>query len=233
MLSILNGRPVPYDLPLPTLLNMLESNDMTDFALACEILATHKTQEVYEVLKKYLEHKDKYKRRYVWSIIFAFPEAQERITQFTDLFYAKDMIFVNAAFRILLHYRLPVGDIVIFDAIRQHHTQLDAYFYDALLLVQGNEENFQRLLSMYYQMRNQKDNRSKREAVARALQQFWSNDHFEELFALFQKDEFSKIRYIACNMAAEKQRVDLVRQFLDDLDGHVRKLARCSQYQIL
>lgn len=31
--------------------------------------------------------------------------------------------------------------------------------------------------------------------------------------------------FIACDMAAKNQRVDLVRQFLDDPDGHVRKLA--------
>ncbi|MCQ2430092.1 MAG: hypothetical protein MJ192_07160 [Clostridia bacterium] len=59
--ELLNGTPVPYDLPFDELVRMLGSEKMADFCAACESLADRGDDESYRAVKAYLGHKDKYR----------------------------------------------------------------------------------------------------------------------------------------------------------------------------
>ena len=60
---------------------MMESSDMKQFCKVANALVQKKSKEAYEVLKKHIFSKDVYKRRYVLSVIFEYPEALELVDE--------------------------------------------------------------------------------------------------------------------------------------------------------
>jgi uncharacterized membrane protein YphA (DoxX/SURF4 family) len=90
-MPILNGNPVPVELPLPDLARMLESPDMTDFSLACRALSLKQTLESYDLLKCHLPHRDPYRHRCLLEALFAFMIIVGYATRFAAFIMALGM----------------------------------------------------------------------------------------------------------------------------------------------
>lgn len=218
----INGHVIPSDLPLSELLKMLESKNMMDFVLTCETLADHKTDDAYIHLKRHLDDPDKYRRRYVWSIIFEFSQATELTDRFVENFYSDDSIFVILAFDSALKYRIPLSETVIWDAVERNGKIMWEGHYDILMRLSHSSSNFDKLMNLYRVRRN---SRSVREHIARVLAQYAEGEYFDDLYELFKNDEYSKVRRVACDIAIRNKRKDLLEVFKTDPDGHIRKAA--------
>ena len=72
-MKIVNGGIIPTDIPLDKLTYMMESSEMKIFVVACEALLLNGSHEAYELLKEYIACRDRYRRRYVLSVIYNFP----------------------------------------------------------------------------------------------------------------------------------------------------------------
>lgn len=71
-MKIVNGGIIPTDIPLDKLTYMMESSEMKIFVVACEALLLNGSHEAYELLKEYIACRDRYRRRYVLSVIYNF-----------------------------------------------------------------------------------------------------------------------------------------------------------------
>lgn len=76
-MRMLNCQVVPENLSIQELQKMMETTDMQIFAIACEALRIANNHEAYEVLKSYIDTRDKYKHRCVLAAIFEYSEASE------------------------------------------------------------------------------------------------------------------------------------------------------------
>ena len=72
--EILNGTPIPYDLHIKDLEEMMNSSVMKDFSLACEALSYKNDPAAYRIMKSHIDDNDKYRRLYVLKTIFRHSE---------------------------------------------------------------------------------------------------------------------------------------------------------------
>lgn len=219
---LLNGHEIPYNQSTLELSKMLESKNMIDFALACEALASSKTTDNYLLLIKYLDDPDKYKRRCVWNKIFEFPDAINLVDRLAENFYSDDSMLVTMAFNVALEYNLPIRESVIWDAIDLNCKIMYSSHYALLMGLERNNINYLKIIKLY---RKNWQSRSIREQIALSLEPYAVGANFDTIYTLFEKDEYSKIRYIACRIAYSNQCKELLLQFQNDSDGHIRKLA--------
>lgn len=70
-MKLVNGNAVPDSYTIDQLQEILDSSDMQTFALACEALQNTKEAKAYQVLKAKLQEKDRYRYRYLLSVIFS------------------------------------------------------------------------------------------------------------------------------------------------------------------
>ena len=92
--------------------------------------------------------------------------------------------------------------------------------YAILFSLDRNALNYERIIKLY---KKNWQSRSIREQIALVLEQYAVGENFDTVYSLFKDDEYSKIRYIACRIAYCNNRKDLLKQFQNDKDGHIRK----------
>ena len=81
------GKQVSYGKSIDELRSMMASADMKDFCIACDALAYDESRESYDIMRSYLDHKDKYRRLYVMKTIFRHPNARELTHYLEDAFF--------------------------------------------------------------------------------------------------------------------------------------------------
>ena len=216
---ILNGIPIPYDLSINQLRQMMESPTMKDFALACEVLSCHKSHEAYEIMKGYINDKDKYRRLYILQTIFRHPEAVELTDFLEKAISSDDLSFVNNGLLAVANYKIKVSDSLLFSVITKHLSKLS---YGALTALKGrgiSEENYRNLTKLFQKA----EQCSQKEAIGEILFAKYLPAKAMELFDLFRRDTFAKIRLLALKIG-NIYHYD-ISPFLSDTDGHVKKLA--------
>lgn len=218
-MEYLNGQAVPKDCTIDELRMMLESLDMQTFALACEALKNMQTTEAYYILKSKLQVKDKYRYRYILSVIFAFDESVELQDCFINAMQSDEKIFVLTALNHLNHRNLWVTDEQILSCFEQNHNYLDCYYYQILLQIAKTELHASRIIKL---LKDSKTD-SIRIAIAECLTKFVTKENYVKIYRLLADSSIPKMRLEACRIACKFNRGDLLQGFAKDSDGHIRK----------
>lgn len=188
--EMINGIPVPYDLSVNELEVLLISGDMSDFVVACEALSYRSDERAYQLLKKYITDQDKYKRLYVLKTIFRHPKAVQLKSFLEECLLSDDVLFVHNGLSVVGQYEIEVSEKAVLSAVLKHLSDLHCTNLYALKILSTSDENFLNLIRIF--------KRSKacgqKEVIGEILVEKYFHSHAEELYALFSKDNFLKIR---------------------------------------
>lgn len=214
--TIINGVPIPYETETTELINMLSSGDMTAFSVACEALSFKKEEQAFDALASMLNLRDKYRRLYVFKVIYRHPESSSLEQYLSDQLRSDDYLFVSAALHNIVDYRIACPQEVIKAAILQNYNRLYDEF-EALRQINTNEENYRYLENLLTSV-NQSN---AQEIIADILIERYNSTNGDELVQLLAASSNPKLRVRA--VALGKERGIDMSDFLNDPDGHVRK----------
>lgn len=220
-MKMINGQIVPENLTLSKLEEMMESSNMQTFAVACEALRLANTQESYELLKKYLYVSDRYKHRCVLAVIYDYNNSSELVSELVRALQSEELFLVTTALDNIIQGKVRVADEQVLACIERNHGRLNNSYYRVLNCIERSEDNVERILNLYHTC---KEN-SIRIAIAERLRTFCNPNNYLRLFDLFKDDSVAHIRMVACRIAIDHDRGDLLQKFKQDKDGHIRKLA--------
>lgn len=217
--EILNGTPIPYDLPFGDLKNMLFSDSMTNFCLACEALSYREDDKSYQAIKEFIKHQDKYRRLYAIKTIFRHPASSELQYVLEEALSSDDPLFINAACDIIAEKEFDVSESKLRLAVKSNSANLSAHSLHSLKVLAPNEENYVFLLALF-----QKSSHClEQEILGELLMSKYLPEKSENLFQKFCLSKFPAIRILAVEIG-QKYGYDL-SELCSDNDGHVRKAA--------
>ena len=216
--EILNGTPIPYDISVEELIQMLSSPDMKDFSLACEALSYKNDVVAYEALKSYINDKDKYRRLYILKTIFRFPNAVELIDFLEGAILSEDFLFVENGLLVISEHKIKISDSLLLSAVNTYLPKLYTAV-GSLITLDISEENFKNLMAIFSKSKDC----IQKEVIGDILLYHYLPSKSKELFEIFSCDKYAKIRIFAIKIA-KKYGYDL-SVFLSDEDGHVRSFA--------
>ena len=214
--SILNGTLIPYDLPIQELEKMLYSPIMKDFSLACEALSYKSDPKAYQIMKTHINSKDKYRRLYILKTIYRHPEAVELVDVLESAITCDDFLFVENGLIVVSEYGIKVSERILVTAVRKYCADLYTAV-GALKTLAINNENYEEITEIFTVC----SKCAQKEVLANILCNGYLPQKSKELFELFKKDAFGKIRLLALEIG-KKYGLD-VDDFLTDPDGHIRK----------
>ena len=214
--ELLNGTPIPYDLPIEELRAMMSSSVMKDFSLACEALSHKNDSEAYHIMKAYINDRDKYRRLYVLTTIFRYPEAVELIDFLENAIASDDVLFVENGLTVVSDYGIKVSEPLLLAAVKNHCDELSVSM-GALKTLAINEDNFEEIKRIFVFCTKC----LQKEILGETLCEGYLPQKAKELFELFRRDTFAKIRWIAFEIG-KRYGFD-TKDFLLDTDGHIRK----------
>lgn len=221
-MAMVKGMDIPEGLSPAELEAMMESKDMRTFMIACEALCLENTNRAYGTLKRYLIHSDLYKRRYVLSVIFGYPQAAELVPHLEHALGSDKAFLWGTALDVIIQQEVRVAEEALFSCIERNWSQVGGYDIYALDSVEKTPANARRIWKLYHACRDD----STRIAMAEVLHGFCTEENYLTYYELFQDDPAPHIRILACRIAKAYHRPDLLSKFVQDRDGHIRKLAR-------
>ena len=221
-MQLVRGMMIPEELTPEELKEMMESGNMQTFMVACEALRLADTPWAYGILKQYITHSDLYKRRYVLSVIFHYPQAAELVPHLERALTSGTSFLEGTALDVIIQDRISVSEERLLTYFERNRESINCYHCLALDTVARSDENARRVLKMFRLCRN----KSMRIALAQCLYDFHSEENHLELYELFRKDPVPHIRILACRIARDYHHPELLDGFVQDPDGHIRKLAR-------
>lgn len=216
----INGIPVPYNLTIEELEEMLSTADMGGFVVACEALSYKTEKKAFELLKSYITHKDKYKRLCILKTIFRHPSAAQVKKFLEDSILSDDILFAENGLKIVYEYKIEMPEQVLFVAIFKHLPDLYCTSLYVLQNIVENEINFSKLVELF----KQSHVCGQKQVLSNILCSKFLSEKAEELFLLFSEDSYSKLRLLAVRIGKEYS-FD-ISKFYEDSDGHVRAEAR-------
>lgn len=218
-MRVLNGQAVSENISIQELQKMMEASDMKNFAIACEALRIANNHEAYEVLKGYVDTRDKYKYRCVLSAIFEYNEAAELSDYLIRALQSQERFLVTVALNHLVNKNIEISDKYIIECFERNHKWLESYYYQALNTIEKITENTERIISLL----GSASSDSVRIAIAECLENFCTEENHLRLFEMFANSSLAKVRMVACRIACKFSRYDLLQRYMDDSDGHIRK----------
>ncbi|MBQ8392878.1 MAG: hypothetical protein IJX51_03810 [Clostridia bacterium] len=217
--TILNGTQIDYDTSLEKLKKMISSPVMKDFCLACEVLSSKNSVEAYEIMKPYVNDKDKYRRLYTLKTIFAFSQAKAELISFLEnSILSDDILFSENALLVISNYEIKVSDALIISAVHRHMPKL-YHALNTLKAIDVNEENYIKVIELF----NKSNQSGQKEIIGNILMEKYLPAKACELFEIFRIDKYPKIRLLSVELA-RKYGYNLI-QLMKDIDGHVRSHA--------
>ena len=145
--ELLNGVGIPYDKPIEELKELLFSPNMKNFSLACEALSYSDSEEAYELLKSFIDHKDKYRRLYILKTIFRMPYSAELIPYLESYIVSDNLMFVQAALDVIAEHKIKVSENILRNTISAHLNKLGLELY-SLTILENNSENYRYLTDL-------------------------------------------------------------------------------------
>ena len=219
--KLVNDTCTPCERSVEELSKMLSSPIMKDFSLACEALSYKNDVAAYEAMKPYINDKDKYRRLYILKTIFRHPKAVELVGFLENAITSEDFLFAENGLSVICEHQIKVSDSLLLSVVTKHLPKL----YTALRSLNTLdicEENYTKLTALF----SKAEQCSQKEFIGETLVNKYLPSKSNELFELFRRDKFAKIRLLAIKMA-KTYGYDL-SEFLSDIDGHVRNLAMKS-----
>lgn len=219
--EILNGTRIPYELSVEELNKMLSSSTMKDFSLACEALSYKNDDASYKAMKSYINDKDKYRRLYILKTIFRHPNAVELVGFLERAILSEDFLFVENGLIVISEHQIKVSDSLLLSVVTNHLPNLYTAIR-SLNTLDICEENYANLTELF----SRAERCYQKEIIGEILTSKYLLSKSKELFELFSRDRFAKIRLLAIKVA--KKCGYNLSDFLSDIDGHVRNLAMKS-----
>lgn len=216
--EFLNGERIPYEKNINELKDLLSSPNMKNFSLACEALSYSEDPEAYELLKSFIDSKDKYRKLYILKTIFRIPQSIELIPRLEEALCSDNMLFTKAALNVISDNKVKVSEELLCSTVAKHINKLDYEVY-ALYKLDICNTNYIYLTELF----KCTDKNTAREIICDILTERYLPDKARDLFELFGQDKYAKIRLAAVKIA-KKHSFD-ISEFLSDIDGHVRKFA--------
>ena len=215
----INGVIVPYDKSTEELEIMLSGGSMSDFVVACEALSYKTDDKSFDLLERYITDKDKNKRLCILKTIFRHPSSRKLKKFLEESILSDDIWFSENGLKVAFECDIDVSDIVIFTAVNKYIENLYCTSLYILRKTEVNEVNFLKLVQLFKQavVSGQK------EILGEILFEKYLPEKAQDLFDLFSKDDFSKIRLLAVKIG--KKYGFNIEVFNSDADGHVRKEA--------
>ena len=203
-LKSLNGKIIPYDLPTSSLVEMLKSQEMSDFCVACEALSYRENIESFDAIKSFLYSNDKYRRLYAFKSIFRMSFANSLINYLEEQLKSPDYLFVSAALHIIIDKNLSCSEILIKNAVLRNYFNFYDEFY-VLALLNISEENYEFLRNHFIKSENKKENICIcQEILSEILIEKYSLSHAQELFDLLSVSKYPKLRIKAIHLAKQQ-----------------------------
>ena len=222
-LETLNGEPIPYDASTQELICMLQSRNMQEFCIACEALSYRTGEKVVSALSSFLNSNDKYRRLYVFKIIYRCAKDAVPQQYLENQLRSDDSLFVNAALRNIYEYDLPCKENLLKDVVKSNITS----FYDEIRVLDKlnkNDDNYRYLCSILditCQSLTQ-------EIIIELLIKKYEDDHAADLVARLTHSNNPKLRAKAARLACEHD-MD-TSAFENDPNGHVRNVIERFSY---
>lgn len=217
--AILNGTPIPYDTPIDELRGMMSSPTIQDFALACEALSYKNTPDAYEIMKSYINDKDKYRHLYILKTIFRYPQATELVDYLEKAIASNDFLFIENGLIIVSEYNIKVSEPLLITVVKKHCNKLYTAV-GALKTLEINNNNFEEMVEVFTAC----SKCAQKEVLGQILYNGYLPQKSKDLFELFKKDPFAKIRLLGLEIG-KRYGFD-IGELLLDLDGHIRKAAK-------
>lgn len=213
----INGVKVPYNKETDELEIMLHSRDMSDFLVACEALSYKTDEKAFNLLKGYINDKDKCKRLCVLKTIFRHRNSIQLKDFLEKIILSDDINFAENGLKNSYDYNFKISDEIILTAVNKHFQSLYCTFLYVLRNLNENEENFSKLVELF----KKSEISGQKEVLCDILCEKYLPEKADILFSIFSNDIFSKIRLIAVRIGKEYN-FDIT-MFYNDSDGHVRK----------
>ena len=220
-MQMIRGLMIPENLTPEELKKMMESGDMRTFMIACEALRLTDTHWAYGVLKQNITHSDLYRRRYVLSVIFHYPEAAELVPHLEQALASGKSFLEGTVLDVIIQDNISISEEILLAYFERNRETINSYHCLALRTVAKSEANSRRILKMFRLCRYE----SMRIALAQQLHSFCSTGNHMALYELFRNDPAPQVRILACRIAREYHHPELLEGFVRDRDGHIRKLA--------
>ena len=217
--EIINGVTVPYDKTTEELERMLYSRSMSDFVVACEALSYKTDDKSFDLLERYITDKDKNKRLCILKTIFRHPSSRKVKKFLEESILSDDIWFSENGLKVAFECDIDVSDIVIFTAVNKHIKNLYCTSLYILMKTDINEVNFLKLVELFKSAKVS----GQKEVLSEILFEKYLPAKAQDLFDLFSKDDFSKIRLLAVKIGKEYN--FNIEVFKSDIDGHIRKEA--------
>jgi hypothetical protein len=194
--EILYGIKIPYDAPIDELRSMMASDDMKSFSLACEALSYRHSTESYEIMRKYLYHKDKYRRLYVLKTIFRHSEAEELVVDLESAILSDDKLFFENGLIIIAEMGVKVSEEALWSAVERNFDALGYHPMFALKTLPASDKNYNRLVVAF-----KRGECYQKIIIANILKEKYLPGKARELFELLAADGFAEVRLCAMELA--------------------------------
>ena len=186
--EMINGRPVPYDLPVDEFEVLLISGDMSDFVVACEALSYQTGDKAFALLKRFITDQDKYKTLYVLKTIFRHPKALQLKSFLEECLLSDDVLFVHNGLSVVGQYEIEVSEKAVLSAVLKHLSDLHCTNLYALKILSTSDENFLNLIRLF--------KRSKacgqKEVIGEILLEIYLSQSRRRIICVILKGQFSE-----------------------------------------
>ena len=216
--AILNGTSIPYEATVDELKTMISSPVIKDFSLACEALSYKDDAVAYEMMKSYVNDRDKYRRLYILKTIFRHPQAIELKEFLEGAINSDDFLFVSQGLLVIAEHNIKISEALLVAATERHLSKLYTEIR-ALHILDTSEGNYQKLTELL----EKAETSTQKEFLCEMLIKKYLPEKAKDLFDLLGKDRCPKLRL--CAVALGKKYGFDTYQFEEDPDGHVRKAA--------
>lgn len=197
--------------------------DMGAFMKTCGVLAEENTPEAYRSLKEALSLEDPYKRRYALEKLYTFAEAKDGLLEeLLSALASNTPHLFSAAVQLIIKYDIDVPEVRLRDALTRLGANDNYSCVGLLSRLKRNEDNFRWILGFYRERAGQT---SMEIAIAEQIPSFCTEEGFAEAYELLRRGTEPHIRKAALLLAKRFERTALLRTFLTDENGHIRRCA--------
>ena len=198
--SIFDGASATCDKTLSELREMMASSEMKDFTVACEELSYMDSDEAFEIMRPYLDHKDKYRRLYVLKTIFRHPRAADISYYLEEAILSSDKLFVENGLLTVGRYGIKIPEEIIWFGVE--NSDLSYNDMRAIKLLDASPENYKKILDIFFgEGIFNKRIYWQKIFIADILREKYIPEKAEELYRIFATDGFADIRFRAMKIA--------------------------------
>jgi HEAT repeat protein len=219
----INGTLILYDAPLKILLEQIKSRS-SKTASAFIALSAHASEKSLAALVSAAKGKDADFRRVAVEAIALHALGITQAKLICDLFQDSDEIVVRAACRAAADLKLSESHNHILTLLNSKNPKTREVALEALDKL-WLDSDFEQVFKIHTTDKNS----NVRKQAAWTLRRNVARGNWKTLFEVWQKDEMSRHRVWACELAAQfgsASNLSALKKLSDDQDGHVRKAAK-------